>query len=160
MNDKLTLPAFDPEEIQVRIGTQYPASLAAPCAERRKRVLGDAVGLSHLGVNMVELPPGSQSSLRHWHSAEDEFVFILDGVATLVTDEGAQQLGPGMAAGFPAGEANGHHLINNGEQVVRYIEVGDRAAGVDRVEYSDVDLRIVRGPGGRTVTRSDGSTVD
>ena len=139
MNDKLTLPAFDPEEIQVRIGTQYPASLAAPCAERRKRVLGDAVGLSHFGVNMVELPPGSQSSLRHWHSAEDEFVFILDGVATLVTDEGAQQLGPGMAAGFPAGEANGHHLINNGEQVVRYIEVGDRTEG-DEVDYPDDDL--------------------
>lgn len=160
MNDKLRLPAFDSEEIPVRVGTQYPASLAAPCAERRKRELGDAVGLSHFGVNMVELPPGSQSSLRHWHSAEDEFIFILAGVATLVTDEGAQQLGPGMAAGFCAGRANGHHLINEGDETVRYLEVGDRAAGEDRVEYSDVDLRIVRGPGGRKVTRRDGSTVD
>jgi uncharacterized cupin superfamily protein len=160
MNDKLALPAVDPEEISVRVGTQYPASLAAPCAGWRKRVLGDGVGLSHFGVNMVELPPGSQSSLRHWHSAEDEFVFILDGVVTLVTNEGAQELGPGMAAGFPAGRANGHHLINKGDEIVRYLEVGDRAAGEDRVEYSDVDLRIVRGPGGRTVTRRDGSTVD
>ena len=160
MNEKLMLPAFDPRELSERIGTQYPASLAGPCVERRKRVLGDGVGITHFGVNLVELPPGSQSSLRHWHSAEDEFVLILEGVATLVTDEGAQELGPGMAAGFPAGRANGHHLVNNGEKAVRYLEVGDRATGEDRVEYSDVDLRIVRRPGGRTVTRRDGSPVD
>ncbi len=160
MNEKLMLPAFDPQELSERIGTQYPVSLAGPCSQRRKRVLGDGVGITHFGVNMVELPPGSQSSLRHWHSAEDEFVYILDGVATLVTDEGAQQLGPGMAAGFPAGRANGHHLVNNGEKAVRYLEVGNRATGEDRVEYSDVDLRIVRRPGGRTVTRRDGSPAD
>lgn len=160
MTDKPSLPAIDPEDAEWQIGTRYPVSLAAPCRERRKKALGDMAGLSHLGVNLVELPPGSQSSLRHWHSAEDEFFYILEGEATLITDEGAQALGPGMAAGFVAGRANGHHLVNRSGFLVRYLEVGDRAMGEDRVEYADVDLRIVRQPGSRTVTRRDGSPVE
>lgn len=160
MTDKPALPAIDPGNADWQIGTRYPASLAAPCAERRKKALGDMVGLSHFGVNLVELPPGSHSSLRHWHSAEDEFVYILEGEATLITDQGEQPLGPGMAAGFPAGQANGHHLVNRSQAPVRYLEVGDRATGEDRVEYADVDLRIVRRPGSRTVTRRDGSPAE
>ena len=160
MPNKPVLPAIDPEDAEWQIGTRYPASLAAPCVERRKKALGDMAGLNHFGVNLVELPPGSQSSLRHWHSAEDEFVYILEGEATLITDEGEQSLGPGMAAGFPAGRANGHHLVNRGQALVRYLEVGDRATSEDRVEYADVDLRIARHPGSRTVARRDGSAVE
>ena len=119
MTDKPALPAIDPEEADWQVGTRYPASLAAPCAERRKKALGDMAGLSHFGINLVELPPG-----------------------------------------FPAGRANGHHLVNRSQAPVRYLEVGDRATGEDRVEYADVDLRIVRRPGSRTVTRRDGSPVE
>jgi len=153
------LPALDPASVPVRTGTNYPDHLAGPCSERRKRALGDAVGLSHFGVNLVELPPGAHSSLRHWHRSEDEFVFILEGEITLVTDDGEQILSPGIAAGFPAGRADGHHLVNRGDTTVRYLEVGDRAAD-EEVEYSDVDLRLSRKGSTRQFTRRDGSALD
>ena len=148
-------PAVDPAVLDVREGTNYPAALAGPCAARRKRALGDALGLSHFGVNLVELPPGTWSSLRHWHANEDEFVFVLEGEIALVTDAGEQVLRPGIAAGFPAGRADGHHLINRGPTTAVYLEVGDRAAA-ETVDYPDCDMRLVRRGRERTVTRRNG----
>jgi len=156
MTDKPALPAIDPEAVAERVGTNYPHPLDAPCAARRKRPLGDAAGLTHFGVNLVELPPGTWSSQRHWHANEDEFVYVLEGELTLVTDAGEQVLGPGMAAGFPAGAANGHHLINRTAAKAVYLEVGDRAAD-EVVTYTDSDMHLVRAGTERKVTRKDGT---
>lgn len=138
---KLSLPAFDPAAIKPRIGTGYPAPYAAPCAGREKRALGDAVGLTQFGVNLVRVPPGVWSAQRHWHTGEDEFVYVVEGELVLVTDAGEQSLRPGMIAGFPAGKADGHHLINRTSRDAVYLEVGTRATK-DDVDYPDCDMQI------------------
>ena len=118
----------------------YPAPFAAMMQGRQKRVLGDLFGLQNFGVNLTELAPGALSALRHHHHTQDEFIYILEGTLTLITDAGETLLGPGMCAGFAAGNGDGHQLINRSDAVVRYLEVGDRSAG-DAVEYPDNDLR-------------------
>ncbi|MCY4011876.1 MAG: cupin domain-containing protein [Gammaproteobacteria bacterium] len=139
--------AITAASIQPRRGTSYPPPFDAPCAAREKHALGDAFGLTDYGVNQVTLPPGTASSQRHWHSQEDEFVYILAGNPTLVTDSGRTLLRPGMCAGFPAGSGDGHHLLNETDDDVSYLEVGSRRLD-DDVEYSDIDMRIVgRGRG-------------
>ena len=149
-------PAITAESVPPRLGNSYPPPFDAASAGREKRVLGDAFGLTDYGVNLVTLPPGTASSQRHWHSAEDEFVFILSGHPTLVTDAGRMALEPGMCAGFPADSGDGHHLVNETDVEVSYLEVGSRRPG-DNVEYSDIDMRIVgRGQGGR-YARKDGT---
>jgi uncharacterized cupin superfamily protein len=110
---------------------------------RIKRRLGDALGLTAFGVNLVELPPGGVSALRHWHSHEDEFVYVLHGTVTLISNGGEQQLGPGMAAGFPKAVADGHQLRNDGHDTAVFLEIGSRH-GDDVVEYADVDLMTQR----------------
>ena len=141
-------PAIMAAWVKPRRGSSYPPPFDAPCAGREKHALGDAFGLTDYGINQVTLPPGTASSQRHWHSAEDEFVYILAGYPTLVTDAGRTLLEPGMCAGFPAGSGDGHHLLNETEEVVSYLEVGSRRPG-DDVEYSDIDMRIRgRGRGG------------
>jgi len=140
---------MDPATIESVIGTGYPPPFAADCAARRKRRVGDALGLRNFGVNLVTLPPGTASSQRHWHSHQDEFVYVVEGEATLITDAGERALGPGMVAGFPAGKADGHHLVNRSEADVIYLEVGDRPP-VDDVDYPDIDMLI---RGGRLVRR-------
>ena len=136
---KRQAPAFDPMDLPSRRGTSYPPAFQAECEGRVKRVLGDGVGLTRIGVNLVRLEPGAWSGQRHWHSHEDEFVYVLEGEITLATDAGEQVLTPGMAAGFPAGVADGHCLINRGEADAVYFEVGDRMHG-DRVLYPDIDM--------------------
>lgn len=131
--------AIDPREIEPRVGTGYPEPYRQKVVSRRKHVLGDAFGLTRYGVNLVDLPPGTWSSQRHWHTHEDEFIYVVAGELTMVTDAGEQVLTPGMAAGFPAGNPNGHHLINTGEDVASYLEVGDRN-DLDEVFYPDIDL--------------------
>ena len=127
---------------------------------RSKRVLGDLFGLTNYGVNLVELPPGVWSSQRHWHTREDEFIYILSGELTLVTDEGEQLLTTGMVAGFAAGESNGHHLVNKGDTTASYLEIGDRI-DEDEVFYPDIDLQLVSdGAGQRTFKRRDGRRYD
>ena len=145
MTDKPKPPALDPASVTPRLGSSYPEAFQAICAGREKRVLGDALGLSHFGVNLVTLPPGGASAQRHWHSAEDEFVFVVSGTLTLVTDASEQTLGPGMVAGFPAGVADGHCLVNCGDQPASYLEVGDRRPEADEVDYPDIDLRVAPG---------------
>jgi uncharacterized cupin superfamily protein len=148
MAQGLRLPALDPETVPARRGSSYPEPFRAAVAGRAKRPLGDAVGLSQFGVNLVTLPPGCWSSQRHWHSHEDELVYVLEGELTLVTDAGEQILRPGMAAGFPAGHPDGHHLINRTERPAVYLEVGTRRDDVDECDYPDIDM-AVRQQGGR-----------
>jgi len=111
-------------------------------AGREKRPLGDLFGLKNFGVNLTRLRPGSASALRHRHSRQDEFVYVLSGEPTLVLDSGAMQLRPGMCAGFPAG-GTAHHLINRTSEDVVILEIGDRSPG-DEVSYPDDDLNAVR----------------
>jgi uncharacterized cupin superfamily protein len=138
---KPTPPAFDPAEVPARVGSSYPKQFRAIAETRQKRPLGDQAGLRNFGVNLVTLPPGAGSALRHHHSRQDEFVFVLSGELTLATDEGDQLLGPGTCAGFRAGVRNGHHLVNRSDREASYIEIGDRSPG-DEVDYPDDDLLV------------------
>jgi uncharacterized cupin superfamily protein len=139
MKSRVKLPAIDPQSLPVRKGSLVPTRFRKPVEPRLKRALGDPGGLTQFGVNLVELPPGCWSSLRHWHSEEDELVYILEGELVLVTDEGEQSLAPGLAAAFPAGKPDGHHLINRGSAPARYLEVGSRSRK-DRCYYPGLDL--------------------
>ena len=148
-------PALDPADVPARAGSSYPEAFREPCRTRIKRALGDALGLSNFGVNLVTLPPGAWSAQRHWHSREDEFVYVLEGELTLISEGGEQALGAGHAAGFPAGRADGHHLVNKGSAPATYLEVGDRRRE-DTVTYPDVDLHLTPGPEGRVFTDTQG----
>jgi uncharacterized cupin superfamily protein len=133
-----------------RPGRGYPEPFASRVAGRVRRALGDHFGLTHFGVNLTRLPAGGMSALRHTHRSEDELVYILEGEAILVTNEGETALRPGMCAGFKAGSGNAHHLINRTEREVVYLEIGDRTAG-DTVIYPDDDLGRALAPDGRRV---------
>ena len=136
--------------------TIYPQPFAARVAGREKRVLGDLFGLKNFGVNLTRLEPGAVSALRHAHSKQDEFVYVLQGHPTLHTDEGRTQLAPGMCAGFRAGTGNAHCLINEtGEEVV-YLEIGDRTLG-DEGMYPDDDLKAVRVESGWKFVHKNGT---
>jgi uncharacterized cupin superfamily protein len=136
--------------------TSYPEPFASRMAGREKRPLGDLFGLGNFGVNLTRLAPGAESALRHAHSRQDEFVYILEGRPTLHTDEGRTLLSPGMCAGFKAGTGNGHHLVNETAHDVVYLEVGDRTPG-DEGSYPDDDLRAALVEGRWRFTRKDGT---
>ena len=122
--------------------SNYPEPFASRMAGREKRPLGDLFGLANFGVNLTRLAPNAVSALRHAHSKQDEFVYILRGRPTLYTDEGRIELAPGMCAGFKAATGNGHHLVNETPEEVVYLEVGDRTPG-DEGTYPDDDLRAM-----------------
>jgi uncharacterized cupin superfamily protein len=137
--------------------SNYPEPFASRMAGRLKRPLGDLFGLTNFGVNLTRLAPGAASSLRHAHSKQDEFVFVLEGEPTLITDEGETALRPGMCAGFKAGTGNGHHLVNRTARDVAYLEIGDRSPG-DSGTYPDDDLAAALGTDGRwRFTHKDGA---
>jgi uncharacterized cupin superfamily protein len=136
------MPKIDIPALPERRGSRYPAPFDKPCAPRVRKALGDAAGLKDFGINLLTLPPGAWSSQRHWHTAEDEFVFIVSGEAVLVTDEGETILRAGDCAGFPKGNGNGHHLVNRSQQPVTCLEIGTRTGGEDVCTYSDIDMRI------------------
>jgi uncharacterized cupin superfamily protein len=137
--------------------TGYPAEMAAMVAGRAKHPLGDLFGLTNFGVNLTRLAPGAYSALRHAHAKQDEFVYILEGEPTLVTDSGETQMKPGMCAGFKAGTGDAHHLVNRTKNDVVFLEVGDRSAG-DSVNYPDDDVVAVFGPDGKwKYSRKDGT---
>lgn len=136
--------------------SNYPEPFASRMAGREKRPLGDLFGLTNFGVNLTRLAPGAVSSLRHAHSRQDEFVYILHGHPTLVTDAGRTALSPGMCAGFRAGTGDGHHLLNETHEVVEYLEVGDRTPG-DQGSYPDDDLVAVLEDGRWRFTHKDGT---
>ncbi len=129
-----------------RGGSGYPPAHAREVEGRARARLGDQFGLTQFGVNIVSLQPGAWSSQRHWHANEDEFIHVLSGEITLVNDEGAHILKPGMCAGFKAGNGNGHHLQNNTGSIATYLEVGSRANS-DLVQYSDIDMQAIKEPG-------------
>ena len=147
MTDSAKPPVIDPATLPERTGAPYPPPFRAPVEARRWRVLGDAAGLTQFGVNVVELPPGCWSSQRHWHSHEDELVYVLEGELVLVTDAGERLLTAGLAAGFPGGKPDGHHFINRSGKTARYLAIGSRIAA-DLCDYSDIDMREARGPDG------------
>ena len=126
----------------------YPEPFFSRMARREKRPLGDLFGLTNFGVNLTRIAPGGESALRHAHSRQDEFVYVLSGRPTLVTDEGETELAPGMCAGFKAGTGNAHHLLNRTKEDVVYLEVGDRTSG-DEGSYPDDDIKAVLGPDGK-----------
>ncbi len=121
------------------VGTMYPPPFDEACLSRERTRLGDAAGLTQFGVNLLRLPPGAWSSQRHWHTLTDEFVYVLDGEVTLVTNDGAEILRAGDAAGFKANDPNGHCLQNRSSADATVLEVGTRSAD-DAGHYSDVDL--------------------
>ena len=136
--------------------TRYPEPFAARMAGRRKQPLGDLFGLANFGVNLTTLAPGAVSALRHAHSRQDEFVFVLSGHPTLRTDAGRTILSPGMCAGFKAGSGNAHHLVNETEKPVVFLEVGDRTPG-DEGTYPDDDIAAAHANGAWVFTHKDGS---
>jgi uncharacterized cupin superfamily protein len=150
---------IDPQSVPSQTGTVYPEPFKHLIAGRIKQRLGDAAGLKNFGVNLVKLAPGSRSALRHWHSQQDEFIYVIDGEITLITNDGAQILKPGMMAAFPAGVADGHHLINRSQQVAVYLEIGDRSPN-DEATYPDDDLMAKASPEGWILTHKDGSPYD
>ncbi len=128
-------------------GTRYPPPFDEPCRARFRNRLGDAAGLTQFGVNLRRLPPGTWSSQRHWHTHEDEFVYVLEGEVTLVTDDGEEMLTAGDCAGFKGGDANGHSLRNHSDRDVVILEVGSRIPE-DGAYYPDIDLVAVPGRAG------------
>ena len=133
--------SLDPMTVDANLTTIYPEEFKEMCIGREKRKIGDVLGLNNFGVNLVTLKPGAASAQRHWHSNSDEFVYILKSEATLITDAGEQALCVGMVAGFPANEADGHHLVNETEADVLYLEIGDRPPK-DDVDYPDIDMLL------------------
>jgi len=127
------------------VGSRYPAPYDAPCAQRFRQCLGDAAGLTQFGVNLMRLAPGCWSSQRHWHSVEDEFVFVVSGEVVLVTNSGEEVLRAGDSAGFKAGMEDGHHLQNRANVDAVLLEVGSRRPQEDGVVYPDIDLQISKG---------------
>jgi uncharacterized cupin superfamily protein len=132
-------------EVPKRITSSYPEPLVQRVLGREKQGLGDLFGLTQFGVNLVTLQPGSESALRHWHTQEDEFIFMLSGELTLITDAGATPLRVGQCIGFKGGVRDAHHLVNRGETPGSFLVVGSRIAG-DNGFYPDDDLLWVECP--------------
>jgi uncharacterized cupin superfamily protein len=150
-------PAIVAEEAPPRrTPSFYPEPFASRVAGRLKKPLGEVFGLSNFGVNLTRMVPGAISALRHSHTTQDEFIYILEGNPTLVTDAGRTELAPGMCAGFKAGNGDAHQLLNETSSDVVYLEVGDRTPG-DAVTYPDEDLRAEFRDGRWIMSHKDGT---
>jgi uncharacterized cupin superfamily protein len=149
------MPKIDVSAVPEFSGSSYPAPFRDPVIGRHSRPLGDAGGLTQFGVKLVRLEPGAASSQRHWHEAEDEFVYMLDGTLMLVESNGETPLLAGDAAAFPAGVANGHHLVNRGARDATFLVVGTRASR-ERCHYPDLDLMFVADDVGERYTNRSG----
>lgn len=147
---------INPNQVPSRTGSNYPDRFKPVVAGREKKRLGEATGLKNFGVNLTTLPPKSQSALRHWHTKQDEFIYVLSGKLTLITDEGESILQAGQAARFPAGDANGHYLYNHTEAITTYLEIGDRTPD-DSANYPDDDLIAIASEQGWQFTHKDGT---
>jgi len=156
-NHPITIVANDATPKPKPTSPPFPASMVAKVAGREKRPLGDLFGLTNFGVNLTRLAPGAASALRHAHAKQDEFIYILEGEATLITNAGETIIEAGMCAGFKAGTGDAHHLVNRGRKDVVFLEVGDRSAG-DSVSYPDDDVVAAYGPDGSwKYSRKDGT---
>jgi uncharacterized cupin superfamily protein len=154
----LNKPALDAKAVEAVSQCGYPEPYRSLVLPREKRRLGDALGLTKIGINRTTLVPGKMSAMRHWHTAEDEFVYVIEGEVVLRTSAGEQVLRAGMCAGFPAGVEDGHQLINRSEHPAVYLEVSNRDAE-DTAYYSDADVDLIANPPharGR-MTRKDGT---
>jgi uncharacterized cupin superfamily protein len=151
------MPRIDLASVPMRKGSGYPAELAVPCADRLRQRLGEAAGLIDFGVNLMRLPPGAWSSQRHWHTHEDEFVYVLDGELILIEDETETVLRAGDCAAFPKNSGNGHHMINRSSSTALYLEAGSRSPD-DVIYGSDVDMMSASSDG--RFTRRDGSPFE
>jgi uncharacterized cupin superfamily protein len=156
----LTKPALDPMSLPPRTSSGYPEPYRSRVLPREKRALGDPLGLTKIGINYTTLPPGKESSMRHWHTHEDEFIFVLSGEVVVKSDAGEQVLKAGTCAGFPASvdgkTGDGHQLINRGREPAVYLEISNRDKA-DQAFYPDVDLHF-HGAGAEVMfTRKDGS---
>jgi uncharacterized cupin superfamily protein len=156
MNKPASPVAVFAAELPARTSSNYPEPFASRVKGRAKRALGDAFGLKNFGVNLTRLAPRSMSALRHAHAKQDEFVYILEGTPTLVTDEGRTPLRPGMCAGFRAGTGNAHHLVNETDADVVYLEIGDRTPG-ETATYPDDDLALTLVDGKYRYLHKDGT---
>jgi uncharacterized cupin superfamily protein len=151
-------PALEALSVAAVNRSGYPEPWRSRVLPRERRRLGDAFTLTRVGINLTTLPPGKESSMRHWHTREDEFVYVLEGEVVLCTGAGEQRLTAGMCAGFPAGLEDGHHLVNRSDRPAVYLEVSNRDSE-DTVYYSEADVDLVYSPPharGR-FTRRDGS---
>src|SRR5215831_7052857 len=135
----LKRPALDPATVQPRSSSGYPEPFRSRVLPREKRALGDALSLTKIGINLTTLLPGKESSMRHYHTHEDELVYVLEGEVVLRTEGGEQTLRAGMCAGFPAGHEDGHQLVNRSGKPARYLEISNRDPA-DTAAYSEVDL--------------------
>lgn len=147
---------INPDRVPESYGSNYPEQFKHLVAGRSKKRLGNAASLTNFGVNLVELAPGSASALRHWHEKQDEFIYVLSGEITLITNAGEEILTSGMAAGFAAGVANGHCLINRSSNRATYLEIGDRTPN-EKVSYPDDDLVAEYSANGWIFTHQDGN---
>jgi uncharacterized cupin superfamily protein len=135
---------IDLHQVPKHVGCGYPEPFAAACAQRMRQRLGDAAGLTDFGVNLMRLSPGTWSSQRHWHTHEDEFVFVVAGEVVLVSEAGEEVLRAGECVGFKAGIQDGHHLQNRSAQDALILEVGSRKEGTDAADYSDIDMLLTK----------------
>ncbi|HTW70083.1 MAG TPA: cupin domain-containing protein [Acetobacteraceae bacterium] len=148
---------FDPMTLPESNATGYPDPYRAANQLRWNRRLGDHAGLANFGVNITRIVPGGQSSFRHAHSRQDEFIYVLQGEAVLETNAGTETLRPGMCVGFPAGTGNAHRFLNRSASDVLLLVIGDRTAG-DEVTYPDVDMHLRLLPDGTPLfSRKDGT---
>lgn len=148
------MPKIDLATVPERKGSGYPQPFDAPCADRVRQRLGAAGGLTDFGVNLMRLPPGGWSSQRHWHSHEDEFVYLLEGELVLIEDGGETVLRAGDSAAFPKGSGDGHHMVNRSHTTAVYLEVGSRSPA-DLTTCSDVDMMSANADG--RFVRKDGT---
>jgi uncharacterized cupin superfamily protein len=152
--------AFDPLSVAQSNATSYPEPYRADNQKRWNRRLGDHAGLENFGVNLTRIAPGGQSSARHWHSKQDEFVYVLSGTVTLETNAGEPLMKPGSCAGFPKGAPDGHRFVNRSAEDVLLLVVGDRT-GEDEISYPDIDMQARLGPDGRyAFQRKDGTAFE
>jgi len=153
-------PVHNVADVEMQTGAPHPVPAVDRCKARRKQRLSGGFGVDQFGVNRVELDPGVWSTVRHWHSHEDEFVMVLEGALTLVTEAGEQTLRAGDCTGFKAGVVDGHRLENRSQAVAVYLEVGSNRRDIDEVTYSDDDLLVRLDETGRQVfVRRDGTFV-
>jgi len=150
---------LDPQTLTEKAGSAYPADLSKELEGRFRRGLGNPLGIRNFGVNLLRLAPGAWSSQRHWHTRQDELIYILEGEVVLITNAGEEKLRAGMVAGFPAGGANAHHLVNQGDRDALVLEVGDRTQG-DDVVYPDVDMTAHMELPAYSFTKKNGTSFD
>ena len=154
---KPRLPAFDPMDLPESNATSYPEKFKAQNSKRWNRRLGDHAGLRNFGVNLTRIEPGGQSSARHAHARQDEFIWVVAGEVVLETNEGSQMLGPGACAGFRAGTGNAHRFVNNTDKDAYLLVAGDRTP-LEEVSYPDIDLHLRFGADGKArFTKKDGT---